>query len=50
MSAHKAPSKARQTYKFIAAHRNKLSIQVMWRGLGIADVGYVSINASMLAE
>lgn len=40
MSAHKTPSKARQAYKFIEAHRNEFSIQVMCRLLGVARAGY----------
>jgi putative transposase len=40
MSAYKAPSKARKAYKFIEAHRNEFSIQVMCRILGVARAGY----------
>ncbi|RDI96790.1 IS3 family transposase [Dyella solisilvae] len=40
MSTGKAPSKARQAYKFIEAHRNDYSIQAMCRLLGVARAGY----------
>jgi len=40
MSVGKAPSKARRAYKFIEAHRDEFSIQVMCRLLGIARAGY----------
>jgi transposase InsO family protein len=40
MSAHKAPSKVRKAYRFIEAHRNEFSIQVMCRILGVARAGY----------
>lgn len=40
MSVDKAPSKARKAYKFIEAHRDEFSIQVMCRLLGVARAGY----------
>jgi len=40
MSVDKTPNKARQTYKFIEAHRDEFSIQVMCRLLGVARSGY----------
>lgn len=40
MSAGKIASKPRQIYKFIDAHRNELSIQMMCRLLGVARAGY----------
>ncbi len=40
MSVNKAPSKARQVYKFIEVHRDEFSIQVMCRLLGVARAGY----------
>lgn len=40
MSVGKTPSKIRKTYKFIEAHRDEFSIQVMCRILGVARAGY----------
>lgn len=40
MSASKTPSKIRKAYKFIEAHRDEFSIQVMCRILGVARAGY----------
>lgn len=40
MSKQKNPSKARQAYKFIEAHSDKYSVQVMCRLLGVARAGY----------
>jgi Transposase and inactivated derivatives len=40
MPVDKAPSKARQAYKFIEAHRDEFSIQAMCRLLGVARAGY----------
>ena len=40
MSAGKITSKTRQAYKFIDAHRDEFSIQMMCRLLGVARAGY----------
>ena len=40
MSVGKTPSKIRKTYKFIEAHRDEFSIQVMCRILCVARAGY----------
>ncbi len=40
MSAQKVPSKARLAYRFIDAHRDEFSIQMMCKLLGIARAGY----------
>lgn len=40
MVVRKAPSRARRAYKFIDAHRDEFSIQVMCRLLGAARAGY----------
>lgn len=40
MSTGRAPSKARQIYKFIEAHQKEFSVQMMCRVLGVARAGY----------
>ena len=45
MSAHKVPSKARQAYKFIEAHRKEFSIQLMCRLLGVARAGLKAVRS-----
>ncbi|MDQ7283455.1 IS3 family transposase [Stenotrophomonas sp. Sm6012] len=40
MSAGKITNKTRQAYKFIDAHRDEFSIQMMCRLLGVARAGY----------
>jgi putative transposase len=40
MATHKSPSRVRQAYKFIEAHRNEFNINAMCRLLGVARAGY----------
>lgn len=42
MSTRKAPSKVRQTYKFIEAHRSEFGVETMCRVLGVSRSGYYS--------
>lgn len=45
MSAGKITSKTREAYKFIDAHRDEFSIQMMCRLLGVARADYYdSVN------
>ena len=45
MSTKPSAGRVRTTYKFIKAHREEYSVQVMCRVLGVAASGYCFVSA-----